>query len=63
MKGTQKAWAAALMTLIAVPLAMVFGTGMPTPDTLGEATMVVLTALATSVSAWVVTYFKRNQTK
>ena len=60
MKGNQKAWAAALMTLIAIPLAMIGVGDMPMPDTIGEAATVVFTSLAASAGAWIATYFKRN---
>lgn len=61
--GTQKAWAAALVTLIAVPLAM-FGVGdMPAPQTVSEALIVLLSAGVPAVVAWIGTYATRNKTK
>lgn len=61
--GAQKAWVAAAVTLIGVPLAMIFGTDMPTPTSIEESLRVVLTALAAAAATGAGAYFKRNVPK
>ncbi len=58
--GAQKAWAAAVVTLVTVPMAMFGVAEMPTPETVGEAMGVVITALAAAAAAGVTAYLKRN---